>query len=80
MNSLFLSEIVLERMFCSILEHSLLLVIYITTCRAKGPWLDSPSRRFKFRDLQRSRDMAEISPKRCKSSTQPTNHLDIISL
>ena len=30
MTSLFLSEIVLERMFFSILEHSLLLVIYIT--------------------------------------------------
>ena len=30
MTSLFLSEIVLERMLCSILEHSLLLVIYIT--------------------------------------------------
>ena len=30
MTSLFLSEIVLERMFFSILEHSLLLVSYIT--------------------------------------------------
>ena len=35
MNSLFLSEIVLERMFCSILEHSLLLVIYITELGAR---------------------------------------------
>ena len=33
MTSLFLSEIVLERMFCSILEHSLLLVIYINLWR-----------------------------------------------
>ena len=51
-------------------------MVKLLACGARGPGFDSRSRRYDFRDLlspASSRDMAEKSLKRRKSSKQPTN-------
>ena len=55
------------------------LVVKLLACGARGPGFDSRCRRYDFRDWLShvskvpSRDMTEISLKRCKSPKQPTN-------
>ena len=67
---------------CVYLRNSGGVVVKLVACGARGPGFDFRPRRYNFRDwylLLPSRNMAERSLKRRKSSNKPTNHVYTVS-